>query len=111
MAANVEIKKVRSTPDETFTYEVYTASVDGIEVGCASVMTDDKSTYVDRIDIYDGYRNHGYGTAFLMGLSKEYGSVVLAPDSEDSRRLYDRLGNDVSRDYWMVDQGYGVYEI
>ncbi len=111
MTATIEIKKISTTEEDSYTYEMFSASVDGQEVGCASVMTDEKSTYVDRIDIYEAHRNHGFGTAFLMALSKLYGSVVLAPDNEDARRLYDRLGNDVSKDYWMVDQGYGVYEI
>lgn len=107
----VEIKKVVTQEDDSYSYEMYAASVDGTEVGCASVMTDEKSTYVDRIDIYEAHRNHGYGTAFLLALRGVYGSLVIAPDNEDARRLYDRLGDDVSRDYWMVDQGFGVYEI
>jgi GNAT superfamily N-acetyltransferase len=107
----VEIRKISTTEEDSYIYEVYAAYVDGQEVGSASVMTDEKSTYVDRIDIDEAHRNHGYGTAFLMALRGIYGGLVLAPDNEDARRLYDRLGTDVSRDYWMVDQGYGVYEI
>lgn len=107
----VEIRKINTQNEDSYTYYMYTASIDGQDIGSASVMTDDKSTYVDRIDIDEAHRNHGYGTAFLMALRGIYGRLVIAPDNEDARRLYDRLGEDVSRDYWMVDQGLGVYAI
>lgn len=101
------------TVDDGVEY-MYTARVGGVEIGGASVIVyDDGDTYVERIDVDDGYRNHGYGTAMLKQLAAMYGIVYLAPDNDDARRLYARLGDDVtSKGSWSyVDQGYGVYAI
>lgn len=93
---------------------MYRARVRGVEVGNASVIVyDDGDAYVERIDVDDGYRNRGYGTAMLKQLAAMYGDVYLAPDNDDARRLYARLGDDVTgKGSWgYVDQGYGVYAI
>ncbi len=106
---------------ETATYTVdggvehmVAARVDGVDVGGASVIVyDDGDAYIERIDVDDGYRNRGYGTAMLKQLAKMYGDVYLAPDNDGARRLYARLGDDVTaRGSWSyVDQGWGVYVI
>lgn len=101
------------TVDDGVEY-MYTARVGGVEIGGASVIVyDDGDTYVERVDVDDGYRNHGYGTAMLKQLAAMYGGVYLAPDNDDARRLYARLGDDVTdKGTWgYVDQGYGVYAI
>lgn len=108
-----EIKKVSTTEEETYAAIEYVMTVDGEEIGWASVMVDDNGAYCERIDIAEGHRNHGYGTELLKTLSDEFGSIYVAPDNEDAQRLYDRLGYDVSDkgDWCYVDQGFGVYEI
>lgn len=93
---------------------MYTARVGGVDVGGASVIVyDDGDAYIERIDVDTTYRNRGYGSAMLKQLAAMYGAVYLAPDNDDSRRLYARLGDDVtSKGSWSyVDQGYGVYSI
>lgn len=93
---------------------MYTARVGGVDVGGASVIVyDDGTTYIERVDIDDGYRNRGYGSAMLKRLATIYDTVYLAPDNDDARRLYARLGDDVtSKGSWgYVDQGFGVYAI
>nr|DAG63865.1 MAG TPA: acetyltransferase domain containing protein [Caudoviricetes sp.] len=93
---------------------MYTARVGGVDVGGASVIVyDSGDAYIERIDVDDGYRNRGYGTAMLKQLAALYGAVYLAPDNDDARRLYVRLGDDVtSNGSWgYIDQGYGVYAI
>lgn len=93
---------------------MYTARVGGVDVGGASVIVyDDGDAYVERVDIDAGYRNRGYGTAMLKQFAARYGTVYLAPDNDGARRLYARLGDDVtSKGSWgYVDQGYGVYAI
>lgn len=93
---------------------MYTARVGGVDVGGASVIVyDDGDAYVERVDIDDGYRNRGYGTAMLKRLATMYDTVYLAPDNDDARRLYARLGDDVtSKGSWnYVNQGFGVYAI
>lgn len=93
---------------------MYTARVGGVDVGGASVIVyDDGDAYVERVDIAVGYRNRGYGSAMLKRLAAMYNGIYLAPDNDDARRLYARLGDDVtSKGSWSyVDQGYGVYAI
>lgn len=87
-------------------------SVDGVEIGDAQIILTD-TAYVERIDIADEHQRKGYGTEFLRYLSGRYGDIFLAPDNEDARRLYERLGDDVTSDgdWWAVDQGFGVYRI
>lgn len=72
-------------------------------------VIDDEPMYIAQIFIDESYRNKGIGTQVLEFLAKDlwYG-VCLAPDTEDSQRLYERLGGEETRDY-DVDQGYGVY--
>lgn len=95
-------------------YGGYDIVADGIRVGVIEMSED--GTYLERIDVFDEYQRKGYGTAALKALADEIGNFCLTPDSEDSKRLYDRIGSEISRsEYdawgWAVDQGYGVYEI
>ena len=81
-------------------------------VGGCSIMVDEKSAYCERIDIDEEYRNNGYGTSALNALSDMFGGIMVAPDNEDARRLYERIGyeyGDESTPY--IDNGYGVYKI
>ena len=112
-APTTDIKLTRTIDEGSYTAMEYVMTLDGEEIGWASLNVDSKSSYCERIDIDEAHRNHGHGTAFLKALSDEYGSIFLAPDNEDAQRLYDRLGYDVTDkgDWWAVDQGYGVYEI
>lgn len=91
----------------------YKLIVDGEEVGFAGVVQfEDGSTYLERIDIYDGHQNRGYGTKFIEWLANRYDGIYAAPDNEDSQRLFERLGEDDSHgDMAGFDQGFGVYEI
>lgn len=101
------------TVDDGVEY-MYTARVGDVAIGGASVIVyDNGDAYIERIDVDDGYRNRGYGTAMLKQFAARYGTVYLAPDNDGARRLYARLGDDVtSRGSWgYVDQGYGVYAI
>ena len=110
----VEIVETATYTVDDGTQHIYSARVGAVEVGSASVILyDDGDAYIERIDVDDGYRNRGYGTAMLKQLAAEYGNVYLAPDNEDARRLYARLGDDVtSVGAWgYVDQGFGVYAI
>ena len=103
--------------------EVLDIILDGEEVGYVETMfsnafdddpkledvIDDELMYVEHIEVDEGYRNKGIGTKVLEFLAKDlWRGVCLAPDTEDSQRLYERLGGEETRDY-DVDQGYGVY--
>lgn len=117
VAASSEAVELAETAKYTLdngTEFMYRARARGVEVGSASVIVyDDGDAYVERIDVDDGYRNRGYGTAMLKQLAAMYGDVYVAPDNDDARRLYARLGDDVTgKGSWgYVDQGYGVYAI
>lgn len=72
--------------------------------------------HLERIDIDEDCRGRGYGSAAIEAMREEYGRIVAAPDSEDSRRLYERIGDlvedtrgDMDETYLCV--GFGVYEI
>lgn len=106
-----ELILVGTYDEDSYKNEMYEYVVDGKTVGSASVMAGE-TAYVERIDIEEEYRNHGYGTAFLRELSDTYGFVYLAPDNADAQRLYERIGREYTgEDADYVDQGFGVYEI
>ena len=109
----IDIKRTRTTDEGSDTAMAYVMTLDGKEIGWASLSVDSESAYCERIDIDEAYRNQGYGTKLLKTLSSEFGSVFVATDNEDAQRLYDRIGFDVTSDgdWWAVNQGYGVYEI
>lgn len=114
VAAAVEMSVSATYTVDDGTEYMYAARVCGVEIGGASVIAyDDGTAYVERVDVDDGYRNRGYGTAMLKQLAAMYGAVYLAPDNDGARRLYARLGDDVTdKGSWSyVDQGYGVYAI
>lgn len=74
-------------------------------------MADD-TAYCERIDIDEEYRNNGYGTSALNELSEMFDGITVAPDNEDAKRLYERIGCESryeNADY--IDQGFGVYDI
>ncbi len=91
--------------------------VNDMPVAYASVRIFKDSTYVERIDVDDDYQNMGFGTRILKQLADEYGDVYVAPDNEDAKRLYERIGYDkvgsraYNESYYAVDEGYGVYSI
>lgn len=101
--------------DESGNTYYFDIKTDGRKVGTASVRAadmDDDHAYVEGIDIDEEYQNQGIGTAALHQISGLWYGVEIAPDNEDARRLYARLG---SLSDWDVapylDQGYGVYRI
>ncbi|MBP5782447.1 MAG: GNAT family N-acetyltransferase [Bacteroidales bacterium] len=108
--ATVELKETRRAQEDSYesiNYEI--TNENGTVIGHATIINDDNSAYLERIDIDESYRNKGYGTKAIRQLSSEYGGIIVAPDNEDARRLYERLGYESSDD--MYDQGFGVYEI
>lgn len=109
------LKVIESSRYSEDTYEAisYEITLDGTVIGWATVYDgEDGTSYVERIDIEEAHRNHGYGTEALNALSDIFGEIIIAPDNEDAQRLYDRLGREYTgeiADY--LDQGYGVYRI
>ncbi len=55
----------------------------------------------------------GHGRAAIEAMKKAFGRIVTAPDSEDSRRLYESIGGKLVIDIMdagCLDRGFGVYE-
>lgn len=104
-----------ATDSEGYTHivgENYTASY--------TVFDGEDAIYVERIDVDEEVRGQGIGTAVLRGLAREHGAVYVAPDNDDSARLFGCIGEDAwddnetlanRLDMWTLDQGYGVFVI
>ena len=103
------LSETNRTQEDSYESINYDIIKDGKTVGFATIINDANSAYLERIDIEEEFRNKGYGTAALRELSDKYHGIIVAPDNEDAKRLYERLGYESSDD--MYDQGYGVYEI
>ena len=101
--------ETRRTNEDSYEAISFDIVENGMTVGYASIMKDNRSAYCERIDIDEPYRNRGYGTSALEDLSRMFGSIIVAPDNADAQRLYERIGYEFSDD--MYDQGFGVYEI
>ena len=132
-----QVKEEKNLANEDFTdtsvlrsyYQTVLMLLDEKVIGEASVLheyelededdeeeTTDKITQVliDRLDVDESYRNHGYGTSLISYITSYYDhSAYLAPDNENAQRLYDRIGDDVSDspEAEYFDQGFGVYEV
>ena len=103
------IRETFRNEEDSYTAIHFDIIENNITVGYATVIHDSSSAYCERIDIEEAYRNRGFGTAALYDLSAMFHGIIVAPDNEDARRLYDRIGYESSDD--MYDQGFGVYEI
>jgi RimJ/RimL family protein N-acetyltransferase len=109
---DMNILNVRTQHEDGYTYEHYEAVVGGKVIGTAGVMvSENEPQHLERIDIDDDKRGQGYGTSFIRALLSVHGRMTAAPDNQDSQRLFDRLGKDVTDAFPHLDQGYGVYEI
>lgn len=109
----IEIIETRRQEEDTYETIGYSIVLDGVEIGAMSVIVgSDSPAYIERIDIDEEYRGHGYGSAAIQMASDAFSGIIIAPDNEDAQRLYDRLGSEYHgevADY--LDQGFGVFEI
>lgn len=104
------LNKISSRDEDSYIANLYHIIVDGENIGSVSTMEDEDSIYIERIDVDEAFRNRGHGSAALQMLSGMASTVYLAPDNEDARRLYERIGCE-TYNFPEVDQGFGVYEI
>jgi len=107
--ANIEFTKTQVIEEDSYTYEMYEIIADSVKVGAFSLMIDDESTYLERIDIEEEHQNKGYGTAAILKIARTFNEVFTAPDNENAQRLYKKIGVESSK-HEEVDQGFGVYE-
>jgi len=93
---------------------------DGKRVGEATLIKyykdgDTEYTRLEPIDIDEAHRGKGFRTATIKTMNRLYGRIVAAPDSEDSQRLYERIGKLVvdttgDKEECYLCVGFGVYE-
>ena len=108
--------KTTACQEDTYTTVSVAAYSDEMEVGQMNLTIDNDGTYIERIDVIESLRGHGFGTEMLQHVAREYDNAFLAPDNADAKRLYERIGCEMrSGDYdkygYAIDQGYGVYTI
>lgn len=111
MTAKIELKNERIwiyDEEDTFrrwsddTYEVTVQEFDGF-------------AYICRLDVFEGHRGQGIGTAVVEAVRRIYGTVVAAPEGEKSRAFFEIVGEEDQRGELMgqpilfLDQGYGVF--
>lgn len=104
----MELQERRFQDEDSYAAIGYAIIADGAEVGMMTVIVSEETpAYIERIDIDEDKRGHGIGTKAIRLAADSFDGVALAPDSEDSERLYKRIGR--AYDLPEIDQGYGVY--
>lgn len=103
--------------DEEGIFRYYT----GEHVTATVIELGDDAAYIERIDVDDGFRGQGIGTAAIAEIGEDFWTLYAAPDNADSARLFGRLGEKVVGDdvdaaapmecLYYLDQGFGVYEV
>jgi RimJ/RimL family protein N-acetyltransferase len=94
--------------DETYRNIILDIMEGGTKIGVMSLLVDDDSTYIERIDIDEAHRNRGYGTEAIRLVADEYDETFAAADNEDAARLYSRIGVKTN-EHQEIDQGFGVW--
>lgn len=94
-------------------YQRRDIKLNGETVGTVAIRIYDDYSEIDRIDIDEKYRNKGIGTAVLGDIAGEFDTTYIVPDNENAKRLYERIGEEVTSGevYENLDQGYGVYQL
>lgn len=111
MTAKIEMKNEKMWVDEdegTFrrwgdaTFEVTIQEFDGF-------------AYIVRLDVTEGHRGQGIGSAVVEAVRRAYGTVVAAPEGEKARTFFEKVGEEartgelMGQAIWPLDQGYGVF--
>lgn len=99
-------------------YRVYTG--EHVEA-TVQILEGGEDAYIERIDVEEGYRGQGIGTAAIRSICRDFRHVYCAPDNKNAARLYARIGEMVVGEdatgrvthdcLYYLDQGFGVYEV
>lgn len=93
----------------------YDIVCDGETVGSMTcIRYADGTQLIERIDIDEACRCHGYGTEAIRtacGMADD--DTYIVPDNPRAAALYERIGSLWTRDdaWQYLDQGYGVYRV
>jgi len=75
----------------------------------------DGFAYIVRLDVSEGHRGQGIGSAVVEAVRRVYGAVIAAPEGEEARAFFEKVGEKFERGelmgqaIWSLDQGFGVY--
>lgn len=75
----------------------------------------DGFAYIVRLDVTEGHRGQGIGSAVVEAVRRAYGTVVAAPEGEKARTFFEKVGEEartgelMGQAIWPLDQGYGVF--
>lgn len=111
---NLSMKIDRETSlDPEGIFQSRSIILNGKQVGAAGINIYDDFTLIERLDVDEEYRNKGIGSKIITDIASEFDTTYIVPDNENAKRLYERLGDEVTDDDVVeyLDDGYGVYEI
>ena len=69
-----------------------------VKIGYLTLFVCDGIAYMGSLEIFEDYRNKGYGTAVIKEFAERYEGVYICPTNADNERLYARLGEYVDPD-------------
>lgn len=109
---SMEINRETSLDPEG-TFQSRGIILNGKQVGTVGINIYDDFTLIERLDVDEEYRNKGIGSKIITDIASEFDTTYIVPDNENAKRLYERLGDEVTDDDVVeyLDDGYGVYEI
>lgn len=87
----------------------------GNEMYEITVQEFDGFAYILRLDVTEGHRGHGIGSAIVEAVRRAYGAAVAAPEGEKARAFFAGLGEEddsgelMGQAIWPLDQGHGVF--
>lgn len=111
MTTKIELKNEKIWTDE----EEGTFRRWGDDVYEVTVQEFEGFAYIVRLDVTEGHRGQGIGTAVVEAVRRVYGTVVAAPNGEKARAFFEIVGEEDQRgelmgqEIWPLDQGYGVF--
>lgn len=89
----------------------------GNDVYEVTVQEFDGFAYIVRLDVTEGRRGHGIGSAVVEAVRRAYGTVVAAPEGEKARTFFEKVGEEartgelMGQAIWPLDQGYGIFKL
>ncbi|MBR0076257.1 MAG: GNAT family N-acetyltransferase [Synergistaceae bacterium] len=68
--------------------------------------------FVLSFEVFEAFRNKGYGTQILKMLAQKYGKIYLCPTDENNERLYARIGEEIdfAKCPEMIQSNFDTYE-
>ena len=113
MTAKIELRNEKIWVDE----EEGTFRRWGDDVYEVTVQEFDGFAYIVRLDVTEGRRGQGIGSAVVEAVRRAYGTVIAAPEGEKARTFFEGIGEKTTswelmgQAIWPLDQGYGIFKV